>query len=289
MNRARIPHAFFAARVPDVSFVFFLVAFLAVAAAAFAEIPRVPFSGAYGSTSGAGSLAGWERLGGENPAAFGAPGWIASLAGYSPFGIEDLGVAELEAARDSDRWGASLGWRAFTEAGNVEASSLRARLAARLGAGWSGGGGLRFGIGDAAGRDGGFAAGLGVLWRPRPFATLGAAWEDGVFGLGADLGAGLGPSGAWRLSYDRFFGFAAESRYGLGLRLHPLLSVHAGLAPARETASLGVRFGLGGWEGFSALRRHAALGGTPVQGVRWTRERAGVPPSGSARGRMPDK
>jgi hypothetical protein len=53
------------------------------------------------------------------------------------------------------------------------------------------------------------------------------------------------------------------------LRLHPLLSVHAGLAPSRATASLGVRFGAGAWEGFSALRRHGALGGTPVQGVRW--------------------
>jgi len=32
---------------------------------------------------------------------------------------------------------------------------------------------------------------------------------------------------------------------------------------------LGVRFGFGDWEGFSAMRRHAALGGTSLQGLRW--------------------
>lgn len=244
-------------------------AVLFAAVLACAEVPGVPFSGAYGATSGAGSLAAWERLGDENPAALGAPGWSASLAGYSPFGLESIGVAEAEAARDAERWGASVGWRALTGGGGLEASALRARLAARLGRHLSGGGGLRIGFGDASGREGGFAAGLGLLWRPRSFAAFGAAWEAGAFGLGADVGARLGAEGAWRISCDRLFGPGAETRYGLRLRLHRLLSVHAGLVPARESASLGVRFGLGAWEGFSALRRHASLGGTPVHGLRW--------------------
>ena len=60
-----------------------------------AELPRAPFSGVYGATSGAGALTAWDRLGGDNPAALGPPGWSASLAGYAPFGLEDLSVLEF--------------------------------------------------------------------------------------------------------------------------------------------------------------------------------------------------
>jgi hypothetical protein len=249
---------------------------------ACAELPRAPFSGVYGATSGAGSLSAWGRLGGDNPAALGAPGWSASAAGYAPFGLDEMSVVELETARDANSWGASLGLRTLSERGTgagdrVSVSLLRGGFAARLGEHWSGGGALRFGLGSAAGRDGGVGGGIGMLWRPRSFTSLGAAWQDGLVGLGADCGTGFGggsragTGASWRYSVERFFGDEGEFRHGFGLRLHPLLSVHAGLAPARATASLGVRFGAGAWEGFSALRRHAALGGTPVQGVRWTR------------------
>jgi hypothetical protein len=242
------------------------------------EIPAVPFSGAYGATSGAGSLSGWDRVGGDNPATLGAPAWTVSAAGYSPFGLDDMHVLEVETARDAPRWGASLGVRTLSAAEGVSVSLFRGTVAARLGERWSGGGALRFGLGGATGREGGFGGGLGMLWRPRPFASLGAAWEDGLIGFGADCGSALGFGGAeggraaaWRYSIERYFGADREFRHGFGLRLHPLLSIYAGFAPARETASLGVRFGAGAWEGFSALRRHAALGGTPIQGVRWTR------------------
>src|SRR6185312_12748997 len=60
-------------------------------------------------------------------------------------------------------------------------------------------------------------------------------------------------------------------RFAGALRLHSLLSIQAGFVPRLETASLGVRFGFGDWEGFSAMRRHEALGGTSLQGLRWQR------------------
>ncbi|HEX2613737.1 MAG TPA: hypothetical protein VHO02_09095 [Fibrobacteria bacterium] len=244
-----------------------------------AEIPDVPFSGAYGATSGAGSLSGWDRLGGDNPATLGAPAWSVSAAGYAPFGLDDMHVVEVETARDAPRWGASFGVRTLSAGEGVSVSLFRGTLAARLGERWSGGGALRFGVGGATGRDGGVGGGLGMLWRPRSFASLGAAWEDGLIGFGADCGSDFGGAGgnaaSWRYSIERYFGAEGEFRHGFGLRLHSLLSIYAGFAPARETASLGVRFGAGSWEGFSALRRHAALGGTPVQGVRWTRATGG--------------
>jgi hypothetical protein len=285
MTRASISFARAARLLPV------LVAFLA--AAETRGIPRVPFSGVYGATAGAGSLTGWDRLGGENPAALvasGAPGWVASAAGYAPFGLDGLRATEVEVARDAPRWGASFAWRALSGENAAAASMLRARVAARLARGASGflaGGSLRLDIApEAAGGVGpeDVSFGLGALWRPWPFATLGAAWEDGVPGVGLDGGA-LWKGVAWRMSAERVFGDAPESRFGLGLRLHPLLSVSAGWAPARETASLGVRFGAGAWEGFSAVRRHARLGGTSIQGVRWTRARDGGGKDGAEKSR----
>jgi hypothetical protein len=101
-------------------------------------------------------------------------------------------------------------------------------------------------------------------------------------GLGADAGMRFGRGYAWRVCIERFLGIADggtgenerqdEWRFGAGLQFHPLLSVQAGLAPRHLTAALGVRFGMGDWEGFSAVRRHAALGGTSIQGLRWRRE-----------------
>ena len=244
-------------------------------------IPRVPFSGIYGATAGAGSLTGWDRLGGDNPAALmaaGAPGWTASAAGYAPFGLDGARMTEVESARDAGRWGASLGVRALTGEDVGGASFVRARLAARLARGFVAGGTLRVDFAPESGEgfgSGNITAGMGagVIWRPAPFAAVGMAWEDGTVGVGVDGGTRLGGAGgiAWRVTAERMFGEIEEYRFGFGLRLHALLSVHAGWAPERETASLGVRFGAGAWEGFSALRRHAALGGTSIQGVRWTR------------------
>jgi hypothetical protein len=260
----------------------------------FSEVPRLPFSGIYGATAGAGSLTGWGRHGGDNPAVIAGPGWSASVAGYAPFGLDGLRVMELEAARDQRRWSLSLGVRALFDDGGSVASRWNAQGAWKPHEDWSMGGSLRV---HAAHGNPGMGGGVGALWNPHRALSLGAAWEStpdpvesasryGRLGVGMDVGHHFGarpakgsPSGSMtRASVEYFLtpgdaGSALfddhEWRFGLGLRFHPLLSIHAGFSPRHQSAALGVRFGMGDWEGFSALRRHAALGGTSVQGLRW--------------------
>jgi hypothetical protein len=252
------------------------------------DVPHVPFSNVYGATAGAGSLTGWDRNGGDNPATVGAPGFGVSLAGYSPFGLDGLSVVEMETGRDAARWGASIGWRALFDKGDggedgedaagMAESRLRLQTAWKFRPDLSAGGSVSW---HASSGNPGIGKGAGLLWRPYPVLALGAAWEsfptilglEHRTGFGADAGTRFGRGYAWRISAERFFasGGEGESRFGLGFQFHPSLSVYAGLAPRHESAALGVRFGMGGFEGYSALRRHSALGGTSIQGLRWTR------------------
>jgi hypothetical protein len=246
---------------------------------AFPQVPRVPFSGIYGATGGAGSLTGWDRYGGENPATSGASGVGVSLAGYAPFGLEGLRVLETAAAFDRIRWGSTVAWRALFEEDRLRASITTAHTSLAVGKYARGGGSLALHAADGVPRIG---MGLGFLWRPWPAVSLGSVWERvpdlygarDRLGFGGDLGSRLGGdrSGyAWRVTAERFFAAdgSAESRYGFGFRFHALLAVYAGFVPERETAALGVRFGMGGFSGFSSLRRHSALGGTSIQGIQW--------------------
>jgi hypothetical protein len=254
-----------------------------------AQAPRHPFAGVYGSTAGAGSIVAWDRLGGDNPAALGAAGWMLSAAGYAPFGLEAVRVTEAGVARDAGRWGVSAAYRGLRVGGERLASVTGIQGAVRAGRG------LTAGIGGAYRAEPGQAAVEatgGALWRPRAWATLGAfaerAWRGGFAGetspfgetaragLGVDAGSGFRGT-AWRVGAETVFARRGpragwKNRFAAGVHLHALLSVYAGWDPPRETAALGVRFGMGGWEGFSALRRHAALGGESVQGLRWRRE-----------------
>jgi hypothetical protein len=251
---------------------------------AVAEVPRLPFAGVQGATAGAGSLTGWDRHGGDNPAVLGPPGYAASIAGYSPFGLEGLRVMEGDAAWDAATWGAAMGVRALFHEEGSGAAVWNIRSAWRPREGLSTGGSLRYAAREGAGLGGG----LGILWHPQGALSLGVAWEGealrtaarGRAGFGADAGSRFGNGHAWRIAVECFSDADREAkgwrrgewRFGAGFRFHALLSVYAGLAPGRETAGLGVRFGMGDWEGYSALRRHAALGGTSIQGLRWRRE-----------------
>ncbi len=247
---------------------------------AVGDVPRSAFSGVYGATSGAGALTGWERHGADNPAVFSGAGASASMAGYAPFGLDGLQVMETSAAFDRRRWGASLAWRGLFEDGHARASVSRVQGAMQVGDSWQVGGALLIDAGDEVPGIGTRpGAGLGILWQPASALHLGAAAEalsisshhNVRAGLGADCGTRLGKKYAWRISVERayFSDAAAEFRFGFGLRLHAQLSVYGGFVPARETASLGVRFGMGGFEGFSALRRHTSLGSTSIQGIQW--------------------
>lgn len=285
------------ARIPAMPFL--LLAFV-IPVALFAEVPRLPFSGVYGATAGAGSLTGWDRHGGDNPAVIAGPGWSASVAGYAPFGLDGLRVMELDGARDESRWGASIGVRALFDDGGSTTSRWNMQGAWKPHEDLSMGGSLRV---HAARGNPGIGAGVGVQWHPHRALSLGAAWESSPdlveaiktarredrLGVGVDFGIRFGAredtrspaSFMTRASVEYFVSPGEEGsalfddhewRFGLGLRFHPLLSIHAGFSPCHQTAALGVRFGMGDWEGFSALRRHAALGGTSIQGVRWSRQ-----------------
>jgi hypothetical protein len=239
----------------------------------------VPFGGVYGGTAGAGSILGWDRSGGgENPAVLGGPGWTVAVAGYAPFGLSDLRVVEASAAWDRARWGLSASYQGMVarEDGNREAAGtgIGVQSAVKLRPGLTTGisGAYRAQPGNAGAR-----AGWGLLWRPRPWGALGGFWSaeetrwgrEARAGIGADAGSGF--SGiAWRVGAEALReGARWETRFATGLHLHALLSLYAGWDPPRRTVALGVRFGIGDWEGHSAMRRHAALGGTSVQGIRW--------------------
>jgi hypothetical protein len=249
-----------------------LLAGLLIAEPAPASGSAAPFSGLYGGTAGAGSALSWDRLAsGVNPAALGRPGASVSLAGYSPYGLAGLRTLEAGIARDAAAWGFSALYQNWIDGDRLLSAAGEARAALRRG---SAGAGLSLEWSRAAsGGAQAFAAGAGALWRPPlPARLLGLgaqarAESEAPFlaGFGADL---AGPAG--RLGGEVFrTGSAWEARYAAELRLHASLSVHAGWVPRRQTAALGVRFGAKAWEGFSAMRRHAALGGTAIQGLRW--------------------
>lgn len=268
-------------------------------ASGFAEVPQLSSAGVYGATAGAGSLTGWSRHGGGNPAVTGAPGWSASWAGHTPFGLEGLRVHDVSLARDGKRLTVALEWRHVADAAGPNASRVRL-LGAWRAASWGSVGafvsGHDAGLNPSSYEDGrdaafdeGLGAGAGVIVFPHAVLTCGLMGESvpvsrgrsARVGMGADAGASLarvlGRGAAWRVSVEHFRVLnsapgveATEWRYALGLRLHALLGVYGGYAPRAETMALGVSFGAGGWRGYSAVRRHGALGGTAVQGVGWS-------------------
>lgn len=267
-----------------------------------ADVPHLPSSGVYGATAGAGSLTGWSRHGGS-PAAAGAPGWSASWSGYAPFGLEGLRVHDVAVARDGTHLSAAVEWRHLADDAGPNASRVRVLTAWR--ARWGSAGAFVSGhdAGLNSSRDGardahfdeGFGAGAGVIVRPHALLTLGLEAEAvpasgrrfARVGVGADAGTSLarvlGRGAAWRVSVEHFRELnpasgvdAGEWRYALGLRLHALLGVYGGYAPRAGTLALGVGFGAGGWRGYSAVRRHGALGGTVVQGVEWSSAGSGL-------------
>lgn len=249
---------------------------------AAASLPRIPFSGSLGATEGAGSIVGWERLGlGANPAVLN-PGTLGvSIAGYSPFGIDDVEVTEAAASWDGAMMGTSVAYQGFYASEGGASSAWRLQESMHLGFGLTAGA-LALFQDDESGS--GFGGGAGVLWNRFSFVTLGGLSEiTPVFqghelntGLGADIGSGLPGGYAWRLCAENLHGsiHGTEWRFGAALKLHDLLSVNGGWSPDNQTTALGIRFGFGNWEGFSALRRHAALGTTPVQGMHWKKSTA---------------
>ncbi len=259
-----------------------LLGFFVACGTAWPEVPQLPFSGALGATLGAGSVTGWERHGGGNPAALGRPGFGVAMTGYAPFGLENLHVAEVSVVRDAPRWGGSMRYRGVFDrmaapAGGASEAALQAavRVSSRTVLGTS--------LAHAADVFGArMAFGGGGLWRPHRALGLGAFHEAWLLsaahgsrsGLGMDVGGRLGPGSVWRVAAETHWrddGFR-EDRFGAGVRLHPLLSVYVGFAPLHRSIGVGVRFGMGDWEGHSALRRHALLGGTSIQGIRWWKD-----------------
>lgn len=266
-----------------IAFVFSVTAI----AASFAEPPRIPFSGVYAATVGAGSLVGWERLGGENPAVIGASGFGASASGYTPFGLDGLRVTEVEGFYDRAQFGLSSGWRQLADYAGANASRLRFQAVWRVSRALSSGGFMSADVDEQEAF--GFGGGMGLLAHPHRFTSVAIAWDNtpDLWGrtsralMGVDAGTSLpqsfGRYAAWRMSaeYAHLFGVPSgveqgEWRFGFGLRLHDMMGVYAGYAPHVQTMGLGVRFGLGGWGAHSAMRRHTALGGTAIHGVGWT-------------------
>ena len=250
---------------------------LLLAAAIHASLPTIPFSGSSGATMGAGSLVGWERNGlGANPAVSDAHCTSVSIAGYSPFGIDEVSVAEGTASWDGDRFGASISYRGLYSSDGFTSSVWQVQGAARLGWGFALGISGQF-QSDENLQD--YGEGAGILWNKFSFLSLGTSIETSPLlqgreitgGFGGDIGTTLGIGYAWRISAEEFYSTYkdVEYRFGMMLRLHSLLSIHGGWSPQAQTMALGIRFGMGNWEGFSAIRRHSALGTTSIQGLHW--------------------
>jgi hypothetical protein len=250
-------------------------------ASAQSLLPQIGFSGAYGATAGAGTVLAWERHAmGANPAALGPAGKGLSVAGFSPFGMDGVQAIESDAHVDGRRFGASLAYRGLRAEGAGSASAWQWQQSALLRPGWKADFALRFreesGWNGEALRE--TALGLGFLWRGYRFLGLGAALDVApgsritfpAVAMGADAGWNFPRGAAFRLCGEAVAAPQAwRWKFGAGLRLHAALSVYGGWAPESQTWAMGARFGMGGWEGFHALRRHAALGGTSLQGLRW--------------------
>ncbi len=171
----------------------------------------------------------------------------------------------------------------------TESASAAPSVGGETGGGVGGDGG-----GDAATAFG-WSAGVGGMVALHPALSLGATGEfvptvggrgthTARTGWGISCGTSLarvmGAGAFWRMTaeYEREWGTVRRAeglkpdawRFAGALRLHPSFGVYAGYAPGHETASLGVAFGAGGWRGYSAVRRHAALGATAVQGAEWS-------------------
>lgn len=242
-----------------------------------ASLPTIPFSGSSGATAGAGSLVGWERNGlGVNPAVSDSHSASVSLAGYSPFGIGEVHVLEGTASWDGGWFGTSLAYRGLVASDDVSASVWQIQEAVRLGWGFATGLSGQFQNDED---EQGFGGSAGILWNKFSFLSLGGSVETSPLlqgreitgDIGADIGTNFFGAYAWRFSVEEFYSTYrdVEYRFGAILRLHSLLSIHGGWSPQTETVALGIRFGMGNWEGFSALRRHSALGTTSIQGLHW--------------------
>ncbi len=241
-----------------------------------ASLPQVPFAGLFGATDGAGAAVGWEREGlGVNPAANNPRTMGVSFAGYSPFGLDGVDVGEAAASWDGARWGTSLAYRGLYASDGESASAWQAQGSLRLDTGLSAGLSAQFQNDEDMH---GFGGGAGILWNRFPFLTLGSFAGVSPLPQGMEFNTGIGADAgftyagyAWRISAEEFYGSAdgVQWRFGALVRLHSLLSVYGGWSPQGQTMALGIRFGMGGWDGFSALRRHMALGTTSIQGLKW--------------------
>ena len=245
-----------------------------------ASLPEIPFSGSLGATAGAGASLGWERNGfGVNPAVS-DPGTMAvSLAAYSPFGLDGVEVAELGVSRNGHRWGTSLSYRGLYDSEGGSVSALQGQQSFLVFRGLTVGLSERFQK-DESGED--LDGGAGLLWNLFSFLAVGGFTETSPrpWGrtlnneIGFDFGGKIEKGYDWRVCAEALYNVAEgfDWRLGTSLQLHSLLSLYGGWSPAAQTLAFGIRFGMGNFEGFSALRRHTALGTTSIQGLGWRKE-----------------
>jgi len=245
-----------------------------------ASLPVVPFSGSSGATVGAGSILGWERNGfAINPAALHPRSMSVSASGYSPYGLDGIDVGEMTASWDGFRMGTSLTYRGMYDAEGGSASAYQLQESILLIRGFTSGLVVRYQSEEGRGS---FDGGAGLLWRMFSFFTVGGVVETLPMpwghtlksAVGVDAGGTLYGAYAWRVCIENNYNVAEgmDWRYGATLQLHSLLSIYSGWSPRVQTMALGIRFGMGNWEGFSSIRRHLTLGTTSIQGLQWQHE-----------------
>jgi len=240
---------------------------------------RIPFSGPMGATAGAGSVLGWEVSGqGLNPAVGGIQILGFSFSTYAPFGIENLRISEAGMIWSGAKWGMGVDYRGW-EGPVGYSSSMEIREGLNLGKG------ATVGLSIQGMDENGISRvnewGAGFIWNGIPFIKLGVMASAAIESENDPFHAGLGADAGWALKNGYGFRLCVEShylpnqsldwRFGARLRLHSLLSLHAGYNPSAETFGLGLRFGMGSWEGFHAMRIHSELGSSSLQGLQWHR------------------